>query len=145
MQIEYEELISALSQLYDNVKSGPDIIPLYFLKRCIPSLVQPILLRFNKSLASGIFPSKWKSSFFPIFKSGDKNNVENYRPICILSTIAKVFESIVIKRLTDFLLPLQKKPCNRAKINFVSICRRQFSLTYSVMGSNIYGSLTYTV
>ena len=32
------------------------------------------------------------------------------------------------------LLPLQRKPCNREKINFVSICRRQFSLTYSVMG-----------
>ena len=30
-------------------------------------------------------------------------------------------------------LPLQRKPCNRPKINFVSICRRQFSLTYSVM------------
>ena len=105
MQIEYEELILALSQLDDNVKSGPDVIPFYFLKRCIPSLAQPILLRFNKSLASGILPSKWKSSgIFPIFKSGVKNSVKNYRPISILSTLAKVFESIVIKRLTDFFL-----------------------------------------
>ena len=34
----------------------------------------------------------------------------------------------------NIFLPLQRKPCNRQKINFVSICRRQFSLTYSVMG-----------
>ena len=32
------------------------------------------------------------------------------------------------------LLPLQKKPWNRPKINFVSIRRRQFSLKYAVMG-----------
>ena len=32
-------------------------------------------------------------------------------------------------KIWSLLLPLQRKPCNRAKINFVSICRRQFSLT----------------
>ena len=34
----------------------------------------------------------------------------------------------------NFLLPLHRKPCNRPKINFVSILRRQFSLTCSLMG-----------
>ena len=33
-----------------------------------------------------------------------------------------------------FLLHLQRKPCNRPKINFASIRRRQFSLTFLVMG-----------
>ena len=33
-----------------------------------------------------------------------------------------------------FLLPLQRKPCNRPKINFASIRRRQFSLTFLVIG-----------
>ena len=109
MQIEFDELVSALSKLDDNVKSGPDQIPSYIFKRYIPSLAKPILLLYSKSLKTGIFPSKWKSSFiFPIFKLGDKNNVENYRPISILSALAKVFESIVTKRLSDFLLLSQQ-------------------------------------
>ena len=88
MQIEFDGLISALSKLDNNVKSYPDQILPYFLKRCIPFLAQPILLLFNKSLSTRVFPSKWNSSFFcPIFKSGDKHNVKNYRPISILATL----------------------------------------------------------
>ena len=35
----------------------------------------------------------------PIFKSGTKDNIPNYRPIYVLSTIAKVFEIIIYNRL----------------------------------------------
>ena len=105
IQIDFGELILSLRKLDDNVKSGPDQIPPFFLRRCIPSLAKPILQLFNKSLSTGIFPSSWKNSYiYPIYKSGDKAEVQNYRPISILSTLAKVFESIVTSRLSDFLL-----------------------------------------
>lgn len=46
------------------------------------------------------FPSSWKHSFItPIFKSGSKNDVKNYRPISILITIPKVFENMVLDLL----------------------------------------------
>lgn len=35
----------------------------------------------------------------PIFKSGNRSKVENYRPISILCSISKVFERIVFNRL----------------------------------------------
>ena len=54
-----------------------------------------------------------------------------YNIICINTLLILLFTSNVT---FSILLPLQRKPCNRAKINCVSICRRQFSLTYSVMG-----------
>src|SRR5436190_14703833 len=39
----------------------------------------------------------------PIYKAGDKNQCTSYRPISILSTFSKVFEKIVLSRLTSFL------------------------------------------
>lgn len=42
-----------------------------------------------------------KSNFIqPIFKFGNSSNFENYRPILILSTILKVFESLQAPKLT---------------------------------------------
>ena len=105
MQIDELELISALSKLDDNIKSGPDGIPPYVIKKLKASLFSPLLKIFNKSLSQGIFPEIWKKSFiFPIFKDGGKSNAANYRPISIISTLAKIFESIVVKRLSEFFL-----------------------------------------
>lgn len=46
------------------------------------------------------YPAEWKISFItPILKSGDISNVENYRPISILSTISKIFDKVILKYL----------------------------------------------
>jgi len=60
----------------------------------------PLLLLFNQSLATGVFPEKWKISYVsPVFKSGDISQVNNYHPISITSIIPKVFEGIVYKKI----------------------------------------------
>ncbi|CAH2091306.1 unnamed protein product [Euphydryas editha] len=51
-------------------------------------------------------PEIWKRSYVvPIFKSGDKHNVDNYRPISKLSTVAKLFEKIVYDNIYPNLRP----------------------------------------
>jgi ribonuclease P/MRP protein subunit RPP40 len=51
-------------------------------------------------MASGIFPSNLKNGYVtPILKSGSSADIKNYRPVVIQSTLAKVFEALVLKKL----------------------------------------------
>jgi hypothetical protein len=96
--VNFENVNKKLSQLDPKKSAGPDNVPPVFMKECSPALVVPLTLIFNKSLISGCFPNEWKSgNIVPIHKKGDKSNIENYRPICIQSTLAKLFESLVLE------------------------------------------------
>ncbi|KAL1446910.1 hypothetical protein WDU94_009871 [Cyamophila willieti] len=99
--ISDQEVFRALVSLPPKFSSGPDQIPPFVLKKLASELCKPLALIFNLSLSSGIFPLSWKSSFiFPIFKSGDRSNVSNYRGVCIQSAVPKVLDKLISKKLS---------------------------------------------
>ena len=53
----------------------------------------------------GVIPESWiKDVIIPVYKNkGDPNQVQNHRPITILSCLGKLFTSILSKRLTRYL------------------------------------------
>ena len=58
----------------------------------------------SKSLHSGTFPDDWKCArVTPLFKQGEASDLNNYRPISVISVIAKVFERIVYDQLYNCL------------------------------------------
>jgi hypothetical protein len=97
-----DEIFKGVLNLNPNKGAGPDDIPSAFLINCAESLVKPLHFIFNSSLTTGIFPSKWKKSFLtPIYKSGSRSDINNYRGIAILSAIPKFFEKLVCEKLTE--------------------------------------------
>ena len=53
---------------------------------------------FNVSVQQRVFPDSLKiAKVTPIFKSGEKDNVSNYRPISIPSVFSKVLEKIMYR------------------------------------------------
>ena len=43
-----------------------------------------------------MFPDDWKcAKITPIFKQGARNEMNNYRPISVISVMAKAFERII--------------------------------------------------
>ena len=76
----------------DSSKSiGNDGIGPKILKMCKDFISQPIALIINSCISMSIFPSEFKKAcVIPLFKGGDKNDPNNYRPISILPTLSKV-------------------------------------------------------
>jgi Reverse transcriptase (RNA-dependent DNA polymerase) len=87
-------------------KNSTDIdgISIKLLKFVAIEVSLPLAHVFNLSLSTGTFPSKLKQSrIVPIFKSGEQDNCDNYRPISLLSTLSKVLEKIVQIKLVNHL------------------------------------------
>lgn len=58
----------------------------------------------NVSFTDGVFPSQLKTAkVVPIYKSGCKTDVSNYRPISLLSAFSKIFEKLMHSRIYNFL------------------------------------------
>ena len=94
------EVFSAIVDLKSSFNCGPDGIPAYFIKQCVYSLSKPIQYIFNLSLSSGVSPSYWKNSYVtPIYKSGDRSEVTNYRGVCIQSALAKLLDFLITQQL----------------------------------------------
>lgn len=100
LTVSYDEVLKLLLSLDPRKGAGPDGLPNLFLKNCAISLCEPLTHIFGESLSGGIFPSSWKLSYItPIHKDGSKAMVTNYRPICIQSALAKLFEKLVLPQL----------------------------------------------
>jgi hypothetical protein len=97
-----------VQKLLSNIKShaspGPDGIPAVVLKKCAPSLSWSLCCFFNYSLKKGEVPYMWKQArVIPVFKSGDRANIENYRPISVTSLVSKLLEKIIAFHILEHL------------------------------------------
>lgn len=127
MNLTEDEILTAILKLNSNKGPGPDEMHPSFLINCANQISIPLLHIFNLSLNSGIFPQNWKYSFLtPIFKSGNRNDIQNYRGIAILSAIPKLFEKLICHKLTEIVSPFLNKEQhgfikNRSTITNLSI------------------------
>ena len=84
--------------------TGLDCIGPKLLKIAPNVLSSNVTIIINKSVGSDIFPSLWKHARAnPIFKTGSRYEVNNYRPISILPTISKLTEKWISIKVTNFL------------------------------------------
>jgi hypothetical protein len=90
--------------LKNKLSAGIDEIPDYVVKQCIQLLKKPLANIYNASLESGIFPDQLKiAEVVPVYKKGDAKDVQNYRPIALLSVFSKLLEKLVYNRLMAFI------------------------------------------
>ena len=98
-------ILNAIKQLKNGKAAGPDKVPTTIVKDVGDLVSKPLSMIFNSSLANGMFPDIWKlARVTPIFKSGAKKDVNNYRPISVISIFSRILERIVHDQMFDFLL-----------------------------------------
>ena len=63
----------------------------------------PLCDLFNLSIQTSIFSNDWKlAKVFPIYKGEANDNLNNYRPISVFSTVSKILGRIVYDQLHEF-------------------------------------------
>ena len=96
------ELSTAICELSSSTASGPNQISYPLLKHFSEPAQLLLLSLFNKSWSSHTFPSCWKpTTIIPIHKPGKPTfSPSSFRPISLTSCISKLFERLILSRLT---------------------------------------------
>ena len=108
-QFHFQEVNSfiintTLSKLKSKSSVGKDNISMKLLKEIMPMIIEPIIHLFNLSLKTGYIPDDYKcAKIIPIYKSGEKDRFDNYRPISILPALSKLLEKTVAFQMIRYL------------------------------------------
>ena len=102
--VTIDTLILVIKDLKETKSFGCDGILLQFIRDALPVIAFYVTVIINTSIVTGIYPELWKHPYVvPVYKSGDVENINNYRPISLLPILSKVLEKIVANQLMSFL------------------------------------------
>ena len=104
-EITTEELQSAISKLKTGKSPDSNGIRAEDIKACDDETREMVRQLFNEIIKRNNFtPEEWKKvKIKVIHKKGDVENVSNYRPICALPAMYKLFSTILYGRLYPML------------------------------------------
>ena len=128
-KIDYKQLRKVLSKINPHKSRGPDNLSGFIIKNCAVSIAYPLSLLFNLSFNTGQIPDEWKlANVVPVFKKGDKSDIQNYRPISLTCIVSKIFEKFIRDAILDYCKNkihdnqhgfLPNKSCNTQMLPFI--------------------------
>nr|CDJ82533.1 RNA-directed DNA polymerase (reverse transcriptase) domain containing protein [Haemonchus contortus] len=94
------EIRHAITSMRNCMAPGPDKIKPEHLKSLPPVIVRTLARLFTRYLSECKVPTSWKTSeTVLLYKKGDPDDIGNYRPICLLSVIYKLFTRVILNRI----------------------------------------------
>ncbi|GFY05449.1 RNA-directed DNA polymerase from mobile element jockey [Trichonephila clavipes] len=105
-----EELEAAIAKMNPGKAPGPDVIFGRMVQHFGNLAKKELLEIFNLSWATGKLPKIWKlSTVIPILKPNkNASECKNYRPISLTSTLCKLMERVIHRRLMNWLIENKK-------------------------------------
>ena len=95
------EVVTAIKRMPNGKAVGKDKITMDILKEAPSYITDTIATHFNNILITKEIPNDWKKSNTTlIYKKGDKEDIGNYRPICIMSQMSKLFSRVLLNRIS---------------------------------------------
>ena len=93
-----------IQKLVNGKSTGIHNIPNKALKDSVDFIAPALTTIFSLSIHSKVYPDDLKiGTVTPVHKGGDKDDLNNYRPITVLPTIACVFEKIIYQQLYKYM------------------------------------------
>jgi Reverse transcriptase (RNA-dependent DNA polymerase) len=101
------EVFHKLSHINVHKSPGPDGLPNWFLRDFAFAISEPICHIFQSSLKQGVVPRLWKmANVVPVPKVNPPQSIEqDLRPISLTSTLSKILESLVGRRILPTITP----------------------------------------
>ena len=100
-----QNVIKVVRKLKNSSSTGPDGFNIFFVKKILAVIVNPLCKVYNVSLNEGSLPADWKCAYItPVFKKGDPQKACQYRPISLTSVICKILERIVREKLLNYMI-----------------------------------------
>ena len=99
-----QEISDIITNIDGSKSSGPCSVPTKMLKLVVKEISIPFNDICLTSFSEGIFPDNNKlAKVIPSYKKGSIKDVNNYRPISLLSIFSKIMEKMMSTRLTNYL------------------------------------------
>ena len=90
---DQEEIFKLVDTCSKSNVEGYDFISNQILSLAAPVLAQPVTYSTTRCLSECVFRNIFKTAkVLPVYKSGDVDAVQNYRPLAILSSLGNVIE-----------------------------------------------------
>ena len=97
------DVLDVLKSLDVSKSTGPDHFSPRMLRETAASICPSLTRLFKLSLSQSKFPIKWKkANVLPLHKKNEKDIMNNYRPISLLSCVGKALERIVFKYVFNY-------------------------------------------
>ena len=98
-----KKIINIIRSLNEDKAHGHDNISIRITKIFDTVIVEPLSIIFNNCINQSMFPDIWKRlNICPIHKKGDKQIINNYRPVSLLPICGKIFERIIFNSLYEY-------------------------------------------
>ena len=93
-------VLKLLGKLSPNKATGLGNISCRLLKEASPLIGPFLACIINKTIDTGLFASQWKmAKVLPLYKTNDRTEAQNYRPISVLPAISKICKKVVYDQL----------------------------------------------
>ena len=99
-----QEISKNISKLVNKNSCGYDHVSNRTMKATNHSISPYLEILFSKCIQEGVFPDSYKiAQVIPLFKGGDREDPNCYRPISLLPTISKILEKLLATPFIKFL------------------------------------------
>ena len=100
MELTPEVVLKTLSKMKSKTSFSVDCVSNKILKSIAPIIILPLVHVYNLSLCSGYVHCTFKTSILkPLFKCGVRSEFTNYRPIYLISALAKLLEKCAMNQI----------------------------------------------
>ncbi|KAE9417239.1 hypothetical protein Angca_004420, partial [Angiostrongylus cantonensis] len=107
------EIRHAISSVKNQTTSRPDRIRSEHLKNILPIFINRLPRLSTRYTSEWKVSTHWKTSrSVLLLKKGDLHDIGNYRPICLLSVVYKLFTRVILNRIDRTLD--EGQPCEQA-------------------------------